>query len=478
MLTYLVLAIFWTALIYATLSRGTLIIYLFFSSFAFGSLAMVPTQLIGGITFLPGPFAALGLLVWVLRKRGVSANLLSIAVSPRGMLGLLLFTFAAVASAVFLPRIFAGQVYIVPVRASDAGLHLLRPSAQNLTQAAYIIISFLTAIAVFAAVRLSPRSIYSAMLVGGIVFIATGILDALFGNSSLLDPFRTASYALNTHHSIGGMERIVGLTPEASSFGTACMTMAGLLHFLRPGMELSRRQKGLVYCTTLGLLGMAIASASSTAIVMLGVFCLLAVISGFYSFVIKKRAIGRKRVTAGLVIGAFSTAAAIFIVAFMPELIGPAFDIFEELILNKTTSKSFEGRSSWNSSAWAAFKDTYGLGVGLGGARTSSWPIAVLSNTGVFGAAFLTFFLIQIFAFHRNVSDARLQRAVNGAKLVLLLEFAGLTLSATQADFGLVSASVVGIIIAWSDSLYAATPGRSGKAASARSQVPVAWANI
>lgn len=478
MFNYLVLAVFWITLVCATFSRGPLIIYLFFSSFAFGTLAMVPTQFIGGVTFLPGPVAALSLLVWVLRKRGVSANLFSISVSPRGMLGLLLFTITAIASAIFLPRIFAGQVYIVPVRTSDVGLHLLRPSAQNITQAAYILISFLAAIAMFSAARLSPRSIYPAMLVAGIVFITTGILDALFGNTALLDPFRTASYALNTHHTIGGMERIVGLTPEASSFGTSCMTMAGLLHFLRPGMELSSRQKGLVYLVTLGLISMAIASASSTAIVMLGVFCFLAFISGFYSFIIKRRAIGRRRMTAGLVVAAFSMAGAIFVVTFKPELILPAVDIFEELILNKTTSKSFEGRSSWNASAWAAFKDTYGLGVGLGGARTSSWPIAVISNTGVFGTIFLVFFLAQIFAIHRNVSDAYMQRSVNGAKLALLLIFSGLTLSATQADFGLISASIVGLIIAWSDSIYAITPGRSGSVARTRSQVPVAWANI
>lgn len=478
MLNYLVLAIFWATLIYAMFARGPLIIYLFFASFAFSTLAMVPTQFIGGVTFLPGPFAALALLFWALRKRGVSANLFSISVSPRGMLGLLLFTFTAVASAIFLPRIFAGQVYIVPVRASEVGLHLLRPSAQNITQAAYIVISFLTAIAVFAAVRLSPRSIYPAMLVAGIVFIITGILDALFGNTALLDPFRTASYALNTHHTIGGMERIVGFTPEASAFGTSCMAMAGLLHFLRPGIELTSRQKGLIYLVTLGLIGMAIASASSTAIVMLGFFCALAFLSGFFSFVIKRRAIGRRRMTAGLVVGAFSVAGAIFVASFMPELIQPAYGVFEELILNKTTSDSYAGRSSWNASAWDAFKDTFGLGVGLGSARTSSWPIAVISNTGVFGTAFLAFFLAQIFVIHRNVSDIKLSRAVNGAKLALLLQFSGLTLSATQADFGLISASIVGIIIAWSDSIYAISPGRSGSVARTRSQVPVAWANI
>jgi len=64
------------------------------------------------------------------------------------------------------------------------------------------------------------------------------------------------------------------------------------------------------------------------------------------------------------------------------------------LVLSKSTSSSAVERGSWNTYGLQNFLDTYGLGVGLGTARTSSFPVAVLSNVGVPGALFFLLFTL------------------------------------------------------------------------------------
>ena len=96
-----------------------------------------------------------------------------------------------------------------------------------------------------------------------------------------------------------------------------------------------------------------------------------------------------------VIAGAVALALTAFI--FVEPLREFAIDMFDRLIGSKLASDSGIERSGWNKMAVQNAIDTYGLGVGLGGARTSSFATALLSNTGVFGTIlFVAFMAVAI----------------------------------------------------------------------------------
>jgi hypothetical protein len=80
-----------------------------------------------------------------------------------------------------------------------------------------------------------------------------------------------------------------------------------------------------------------------------------------------------------------------------------------------------------------AFFGSYGLGVGLGTVRTSSFPVALLSNVGVPGTIFYLFFVVSAFVRRRGIprtfpSDVRLAARNACLGLIIGATFAGTTL--------------------------------------------------
>ncbi|HPE47606.1 MAG: hypothetical protein R3B98_10120 [Hyphomonas sp.] len=448
-MTWVVIGIFWAILLVAILSRGPLILYVLFGCFAFGTLAVVPPALTGGTTFVPAPFAALGLVAWSARKHGGVAGMVSVLTAPGGLLLLTLFVTFAATSGLFLPRLLEGQIYVIPVRGSENGLSLLAPSTQNITQGAYLVISLLAAVGAWAAARTRPAETYRAAVVGGMIVVATGIADMILGDSPLLAPFRTATYALNTAQNMQGVDRVVGLMSEPATFGSLCVSMAALIYFLSPGFDRPRPAVYVSALTTIALLAMAALSASSTAQVMLGVFGLLATVSALYAMVVHKQRLSRASILSSIFIASMGIAGVVFLLAFMPRTVQPILDLLNTLLVEKTQSQSFEERSSWNVAAWDAFVASRGLGVGLGSCRASSWVLALLSNTGIAGTLLLAAFLGLLLMSKHQSATFRDRFRMRGAKLVLLVSMAGLTLSGTSADFGVFAAACMGFILAW-----------------------------
>ena len=122
------------------------------------------------------------------------------------------------------------------------------------------------------------RHFLYAILTGGISLIAAGIADFTLTNSGhvdLLEPFRNANYALLTNADIAGDKRIVGLMPEASAYGSACVISLAILAFLRPCFE-NRWLRDLIAPLVIGgLVAMAAGSLSSTAYGGLGIFAVI-----------------------------------------------------------------------------------------------------------------------------------------------------------------------------------------------------------
>jgi hypothetical protein len=65
-------------------------------------------------------------------------------------------------------------------------------------------------------------------------------------------------------------------------------------------------------------------------------------------------------------------------------------------LLDKAQSGSGQERGAWNIQALRNLLDTYGLGVGLGSCRGSSFPVVLLSNLGIFGASMFVLFLFNV----------------------------------------------------------------------------------
>ena len=83
------------------------------------------------------------------------------------------------------------------------------------------------------------------------------------------------------------------------------------------------------------------------------------------------------------------------VVALTPAAADALQSFVDVTLLQKSTSQSGIERQQWNLTAVQNFLDTRGLGGGLGSIRASSFPLAVLSNTGIVGAVCLGLFLLR-----------------------------------------------------------------------------------
>jgi hypothetical protein len=129
--------------------------------------------------------------------------------------------------------------------------------------------------------------------------------------------------------------------------------------------------------------------------------------------------------------------AAILALQFNDDAAAVIHDYLDNLIFSKSDSTSGIERQSWNTIAWQNFFDSYGLGLGLGTVRTSSFPLALLSNVGLPGAIFYVLFVIVAFGRQRGTprtytSDVRL--AARNACLGLII---GDIFAAPTVDQGL-----------------------------------------
>jgi hypothetical protein len=121
--------------------------------------------------------------------------------------------------------------------------------------------------------------------------------------------------------------------------------------------------------------------------------------------------------------------------------------IVDSAVFKKTESDSYIERSAWSRQAWEAFLASGGIGVGVGSVRTSNFFINILASTGVFGFALFALFLLRvgIAAVHGGQSQPR--ELVRGAKLALIVIFTGLFFVGTVPDYGLLTASLFGVIV-------------------------------
>jgi hypothetical protein len=396
------LALFWMLALWGTASRRPVLLYLFFATMPFGAMAAIPTTLTGGLTLTPTPIVALLLIARTFADRRGVAEFVTLAVLPQRLMLLSLFWLVAAVTTAFMPRLFAGEVMVVPVRGVVDAPQPLHPTAQNLSQFIYMTIAVLSAFA-FARLLRTPgmqQHAFSAIGLGGLVTAVTGLLDQaseFLPLAPLLAPFRTATYALLTEVEVFGGKRVVGFMPEASAYGGLCLAFLSALYFYRRAMDDPRLRDVLVPLVLILLVLCAWLSKSSGTYVGLGILLAMAALE--WSLRIGARAQGGNPQRRGLRAEMATTACLVITVALIallrPQWLDPVHALVERMVLEKQESSSFVERGMWRAAATAALAQTHGLGVGLGATRASSSVVAVFSGTGLIGGLLLHAFILQ-----------------------------------------------------------------------------------
>jgi hypothetical protein len=450
------IGLFWSITVWCLFRSKQALLYLLFASMAFGSFAAIPTALAGGLTLTPAPIVAMLLIARELGSLRGLTQALDMALKMSGLLLLFLFWVVAGVATAFMPRFFAGQVLVVPVRYGElADTVMLVPTVQNMSQFLYISVSVL---AVFAFARmLHPEPMRRHALVGlclgATLTVITGLLD--FSSQYLpiepvLELFRTAAYALLTDDAVLDSRRVVGLMPEASAFGGLALSFLAALYFFRRSMPPGRLRDRVVPLLMAMLLLLVYLSTSSAAFLGLGLFVAAAVAEWCWRVLASGRnPYLRRGQSREFFIGATVVGAMLLVVILAPRLLSPVSDMIDATVLQKSNSSSFEERGMWTRVSWEALLATHGLGVGLGGTRASNFAVALASNAGLLGAAFYFLFVLACLVFRRAPKgDAKGQALLSAIRWCYLAPFfASLTIGTTP-DFGMFNAFLYGFAVA------------------------------
>lgn len=448
--------IFWSIAFWALFQQRQVLMYLFFASMPFGSFAAIPTELTAGLTLTPTPIVALLLIGRELGTVRGLTKALDGALKPSGLLLLFLFWLVAGIATAFMPRFFAGVVEVVPVRfGASSDTVALAPTIQNLSQFVYISISVLTVFAFANTLRCESmrRHVLVALCLGAALTVLTGFLDFVapyLRLESALEVFRTASYALLTEDEILNSKRVVGLMPEASSFGSLSLSFFTSLYFFRRASSTGVIRNRIVPILMGLLLFLIWQSTSSAAYLGLGFFAAAAVAEWCWRLVAAGRnPLLHRSLSNEFWLGVVVVWGLLLVVIAVPQVLAPILEMFDVMVLQKTSSGSFEERSMWTHVSWDALLATHGLGVGLGGTRASNFAVALVSNAGVLGATFYFLFVLQCLLFRRAPQKgAEVGALLSAVRWTYLPSFFVSLTIGTTPDFGVFNAFLYGIAVA------------------------------
>jgi hypothetical protein len=397
----------------------------------FGAAAAI---LIGGANIQPAHLFLGFVAAAVLTRRREAAHALRAIRMPEPGFWLMCLVIYGVVTGFVMPRLLAGSTPIIPLGVSehaDTGSTVpLGPVSSNFTQSVYLTADFVcfTLIVAVASTQAGFVAITSALVAyaAGNVLFALLDLGTYFTNTQwLLEFMRNAKYALHIEEEVSGLKRIVGSFTEASAFAGSTLGVLGFVGTLwlcgyRPLLTGTLAAASLV---------LVVLSTSSTGLA--GTPPILAIL---YATALMRRGInlGRPFSSAVLMCAPLLIVIAILALQLDEEMAKPIRDYIDTLVLSKATTASGVERASWNAFALQNFFDSYGLGVGLGTSRTSSFPIALLSNVGVPGTIFYLLFAVSAFVRRRGTphtfpADVRLAARNACVGLILGAIFAGPT---------------------------------------------------
>ena len=424
-------------------------LYLVLGVTPLGAAAVFNMPSMGGGSIVAANFCLVFLAIRVFLFAGPEPIVRSV-LPPSAGFWYLALTIYAILAGVFLPEVLSGITETMMVSRLPGGMSRVIPQALhftpgNINQIIYAIGGLGAFAASFAMIsKPKTRSAFvTAILVASIVNITLAVLDlATFatGTGELMDFVRTANYSMLTGAELGGIKRITGAFPEASSFSTYTLvlfaTTASLwLDRIRPlatGIAAASLLVSVMLATSAtGYLGLAI---------IFGVFAAYTLTRPLFGKPIRQPVMVLALMVAA--IGAFAA-----ILLFVPQVGDALADFFDEAVLGKLHNESGRVRGMWNAVAFDNFIDSMGIGVGIGSARASSYALVLLSNVGIPGTLLFLIFVAQLFFAKSpdtvSSDDVKLLRALRSG---LTASLAAAAIVVTTFDLGVLTYIICGAI--------------------------------
>ncbi|EJL34940.1 hypothetical protein [Novosphingobium sp. AP12] len=360
----------------------------------FGGSAALTVSALGNSSIPPIQFALIFVYLRVMMPSGGYFGLWTEGVKDNFML--VLFTLYGMAAAFIAPRIFADQINVAPMRFDDARSLFdtvpLRPTAQNITAAVYLLGALLATLGTYVAVRTAGG--IEALVKGGVVIAWIHALSGLVASQTKGTPvegffalFRNGTYA-QLDQSYQGFNRIDGFFPEAS--GWAAFGLGWFIFNCECWYRsVWARHTG---AAALVLGAVLFISTSSTAYVGLG--CYAAFFLGRAAIAPGSANPVRLR-QAAVAVGAMVVLAALAL-AVMPGGAAKIGDMILHMTVDKSDSSSGQQRLFWAMQGVTAFTASGGLGVGPGSFRSSSLFMAILGTMGVIGILTFALYLLNV----------------------------------------------------------------------------------
>ena len=392
---------------------------------------------IGGANIPPAHVMLAFLAASTFARRTETARAIEAIRFPEAGFWLMSLVIYGVITGYLMPRMLAGTTQIIPLGvpldyAATGSTVPLGPVSSNLTQAIYLVGDVACFVMIVAVA--STEAGFAAVTAGVVAYVAGNVLFALLdiltyntGTQWLMEPIRNATYTLHIDEEVSGLKRIVGSFTEASAFAGQTLLAVGFVGTL---WVCGRRP---VLYGTLALASLALVVLSTSSIGLAGTPPLLMIL---YVTALARRGIDFRRpfTSAAILCAPLLVIAVILAAQLNDEAWKPIYDYIDVLIFSKQGSDSAIERGSWNSFGLQNFFDSYGIGVGLGTSRASSFWIALLSNVGLPGTIFYLLFAASAFLRRRGIpgtfySDVRLAARNGCLSLIVGSSFAGATVN-------------------------------------------------
>ena len=362
---------------------------------------------------------------------------------------LLVFCIYCAATAWVLPRLFAGRIDLIPMGAAGLGFQPLHVTAQNTTQAVYMLGTAFGAVAatILATRYGSPVIIVKALVVITWVHALTGVADLALSAahvSGAFDVVRTGAYA-QLDQGEGGFHRISGMCPEPSVYAALGSAYFAFMSELWLRRILPKRTGP----AALFMLCMILLSTSSSAYVAVAAYAL--VLIGRVLVMPASMTIDRAVIIVG--VSVLGLLGALTILLVNPKEAANFGQVIADMTINKQKSSSGLERGLWAKQGWDAMKASRGLGVGVGSFRSSSLLTAIIGSVGPAGLAVFVGYCLQVFKLGRKSSyvaggDVR-AAAGAAAGWTALITLVPALFTWASADPGLIFAMMAGLSLGW-----------------------------
>lgn len=374
-------------------SMAAMLVFLMVSGL-FGGAAAMTVPVLGNSSIPPIQFALVFVYLRLMMPKGGFFFIWTEGVKDNFLL--VLFTLYGLVAAFAAPRIFAGDIDVAPMRFDTARSLFdtvpLKPTAQNITAAVYLLGALLITLGTYVAVR--TKGGLEALVKGGVVMAWFHALSGLIAAQTKGTPvgdifaaFRNGTYA-QLDQSYQGFNRIDGFFPEASGWASF-----GLAWFVF-NCECWYRSVWAKHTGVAALLlgGVLCISTSSTAYVGLACYALF-----FFARALLAPGSGEplRLRQAGVAVFAMTVLTAVAL-ATLPGVAAKVGDMVLHMTVEKGQSESGQQRLFWAMQGFSAFIASGGLGVGPGSFRSSSLFTAILGTMGVVGVVTFGGYLIHV----------------------------------------------------------------------------------